>query len=193
MEAENETVESISLPDSLSTWKVLGRIDVGDGIGVLAHNTATSGRARGVLGVVDSESQSGAAGVRGNATSHTGQTYGVFGKTASEESDAAGVRAFAPSGSANGVQTEGAFGVLATGRRNDTLEAETGDLRTDVDRLHARNEALRERLATVDPTTRTRRRQQFTVADRCVYMAHSDTHSLQYAAGVPAPSPRGRV
>jgi len=47
-----------------STYKTRGQIDAPQGVGVLGHNTATTGEARGVIGSVDSETD-GAAGVWG--------------------------------------------------------------------------------------------------------------------------------
>jgi len=49
-----------------SSWKVLGELDDAGAMGVLGHNTATTGTGSGVEGVTDS-SDRGSAGVRANA------------------------------------------------------------------------------------------------------------------------------
>jgi hypothetical protein len=74
-----------------ATWKVLGQLDDPTGVGVLGHNTATSGTGYGVEGVTDSPDR-GAAGVHGHAAALSPDpTFGVVGTTASDDNLAAGV------------------------------------------------------------------------------------------------------
>lgn len=84
-----------------SDYKVRGKKSAPDGAGVLGHNTATTGTARGVEGVTDSPSRA-AAGVHGQATAGSGATYGVDGVTQSSDTGAAGVRG-STSGANRGV------------------------------------------------------------------------------------------
>jgi hypothetical protein len=71
-------------PHGSSVWKVLGEIDDPGAIGVLGHNTATTGTSVGVSGVTDSP-DTGATGVRGRATGTSGRVYGVAGRTDSAD------------------------------------------------------------------------------------------------------------
>lgn len=117
-----------SLPHDSKTSKVIGEIDATDGIGVLGHNTATSGRSDGVRGVTDS-SELNAAGVRGKATAVSGNIYGVWGTTNSSKATAAGV--YATTSDARGVyaDTRGgdAFFALAKSGRGIFAQSEEND------------------------------------------------------------------
>lgn len=68
LEGSMGSLETTVTPHATSTWKVLGQIDAASGIGVLGHNTATSGTAIGVKGVTDSTHER-AAGVLGVSSS----------------------------------------------------------------------------------------------------------------------------
>jgi hypothetical protein len=123
-----------SHPVVKSDYKVKGEQDAPAGTGVLGHNTATSGISTyGVQGVTDSVDPD-SAGVSGTATSSSGKTHGVHGR--SEADIGKGVTGFATaaSGTNHGVlgvtfSNEG-YGVYSAGR----LHAER-----DVDKTGATN------------------------------------------------------
>jgi len=108
---------------------VLGRSSSPDGFGVVGRNLATTGQARGVLGVTYSTG-SGAMGVQGHADGATGVTFGVYGQTNSTAATASGVQgvANAGTGATHGVHGttysvgDGACGVygLAAGATGNT-------------------------------------------------------------------------
>lgn len=97
-----------------SAYKVLGQLDDPTGVGVLGHNTSTTGTAYGVEGVTDS-ADTEAVGVYGNAaTAASNATFGVVGTTASDHNLAAGV--FGDGSQAIGVRgisagDDGVFGL----------------------------------------------------------------------------------
>lgn len=88
IEGESAGGETQPASHSQVAAKVIGELDVTDGIGILGHNIAATGTGRGVEGIVDADADNVSdpeqipIGVRGKATG-TGVTYGVEGSTAS--------------------------------------------------------------------------------------------------------------
>ena len=87
----NEQMDAAAtLDQALQNWKILGEISTSDGIGVLGHNTSSTGQTSGVKGVVDSDDDF-AVGVRGVANG-SGKNYGVLGN--SDSGDGCGLGTF---------------------------------------------------------------------------------------------------
>lgn len=133
-DGQNEQLTA-QLSHTSKEYKVLGETDAIDGVGVLGHNTATTGASHGVEGVTDS-GQYDASGVRGKAVGGGLGTYGVRGTSDSPEGVGVQGKATATTGTPIGVKglnystdsdAIGIFGkvVYQTDKRNTGIKGAT--------------------------------------------------------------------
>lgn len=91
----------------------------------LVWNQSSTGTKRHGLKAQTDSAGADSTGVLGEATQGSGATYGVEGVTQSDRGNAAGVRARAPNGNADGISATGSTGVIATGRLSGVFAEST--------------------------------------------------------------------